>query len=388
MGLAPSLEELDQALQDKQQKKQKRQSTEFGTVSPVKPKQEEKHSMTENRPSNENTASYDLCADGVVEYKVFGLGGAGKNLSLRHARNSKQDTPVVTIDTSGNDDSLDNVESIRISGLSGRGKLRRDETTLEMITNFISDYVSDNEFADINVVVHSLSGGSGSVIGPMMIDEILRQGKVAVVIGIIDQDSEVDTINALNSLRTLDNIAKSRDGYIPMVLFDNANGRHIVDQGVVSTLDKLNTLLSLPLIGLDKQDRYRFLQPQSFDGVTTGLKLLNISSNQDGNNWGDWEKNGQVHPDQESRERIDSMLIISHTEQHLTASQRCVVTFRGYFEQGDVLIGSLGYQIPDKVIKDLNATIHSHKSQAQTKETKIDSDKDYEVGKAHGKLIL
>ena len=323
----------------------------------------------------------DIAPDGICDFSVYGAGGAGKVAALRFAvNNNPNNIPVTTIDTSGLSDVYEGVNSIRIGNLSGSGKLRKDN--VDHIKDFVASYVEKETFGDVNVIIHSLSGGSGSVIGPMMIDEILRQKKVAIAIVIIDQDSEVDTINALNSLRSLDNIVKSRKGYLPMIIFDNNNGRPTVDRGIDSTMINLSIILSTPLIGLDTKDRLRFFNPSGFDGVTSGVKLLNVSRDEVGN----WEKNGQISADDEN-EGIDSALIISDQSEHRSLSRRCKVTFRGYYpKEGSPLIASVGYTIPEQVIKDLNATIHGHRSAAAKKETKIESE--YEIGEQQGGLIL
>jgi len=366
MALAPSLKDVEQLSKTKQPQ-----------GAPMAKNEEVSKAIS-------NFEELDLAINGIVEYSIIGCGGAGKVAAIRFAKTqTKVSKPpvITTIDTSGVSSKIEGVESLCIEGLQGSGKLRRENA--DAIKSFATDYVERNEFAPVNILVFSAAGGSGSVIGPVLLAEILRQGKIAIVITLVDIDSATDSVNSFNLLKTLDNISKSKGAYVPTVLFDNSNGRFKVDSGIDSTLANLAELLSQPLIGLDTQDRLRFLNPIEFDGVTAGIKLLNLSRTKDGG----WEDNGQFDlPD--TNDRIDAALIISQLADHLTLDKRCVVTFRGYRDDDQSnLIASVGYPLPESVIKMLNATIHAHKSSTPTKETKVQAE--YEIGKdSGGGLIL
>ena len=316
----------------------------------------------------------DFSIDGVVEIKIFGCGGCGKTAAIRYSKLRHNTVcKITTIDTSGSVVDIPNIESIKIKGLNGSGKLRSEN--IEPISNFIAEYTSHTTFESVNIIIMAFSGGSGSTIGPLLVDEILRQGKIAVIFGIIDTDSEIDTTNALNCLRTIDNLATNRKGYIPTVLFDNNQGRAVVDRGIDVTLLNLANILEEPYIALDREDRLKFLSPNTFKGVSGGVKLLCISK-QPG---GDWEPNfGFIVPD-DNHEKIDATIIISHSEKHIQLAKRCIVTFRGYYDNdGDDIVASIGYQIPENLITDLNANIHASKSTVEKKRTKILSE--YDIG--------
>lgn len=332
--------------------------------------------------ANVELHALDLAPDGVAEFSTFGLGGCGKVATIRYAKSGKARGKITTIDTSGVQQKLSNVESLCIEGLRGSGKLRKEN--VEAIRNYTNDFVSNTQFSDVNLLVFSAAGGSGSVIGPVLLSEILRQGKIAIVITLVDQDSEVDCINSLNLLRTLDNIAKEKRAYIPTILFNNDAGRFTVDSGIDNSMLLITKLLSTPLIGLDTQDRLRFLNPLTFEGVTPGLKLLNLSTE----TTGDWIQNGQFTPN-EDNSRIDAILIVSEQKAHFSPTKRCIVTFRGYYpEPDDVLIASIGYRIPADVVNMLNTTIHEHKSSVAVKDTVIKSEYDSIGTDSGGGLIL
>ena len=78
-----------------------------------------------------------------------------------------------------------------------------------------------NEFGDINIFIFSMSGGSGSVIAPLLIREAGKRGKRIIAIGIVDACSETDCFNSINTIRTLEAFAKDEKIYIPSMIFNN-----------------------------------------------------------------------------------------------------------------------------------------------------------------------
>lgn len=346
-GQAPSLSEL--AKRSKTDKQDKSLPGDTATMKPV--------TNTVVPEAQESPTFFDHAPEGVVKWRLFGTGGAGKSAALHYSKSNRFNTEITTIDTSGVEEISQGVESIRIEGLNGSGKYRAKN--IDPIMTFISDYVPQTRFADVNVIVHSFSGGSGSVIAPLLVDEILRQNKIAIVIGILDTDSEIDTVNALNTLRTLDNFVKQRGSYLPVMLFDNNFGRYVVDRGINMMIKHLSVIFDVPYIGLDLEDRIKFIRPDAFDGVKGGIKMLCLSQLPLGS-W--YEDIGLVIPTNQS-ERIDATIIISSTNDNLQLTNLCKATFRGFYEnEGVNTVGSVGYQIPVALIDKLNNSIHSHKN--------------------------
>ena len=169
------------------------------------------------------------------------------------------------------------------------------------------------------------------------------------------------------------------------MLFNNTYGRHVVDRGVDTILDNLHALLSVPYIGLDLQDRIKFLNPNVFDNIESGIKILNVTRRTDI----EWDEElGLVIPDA-SHEKLDATVVISHKDKHLPLVKRCSVTYRGFYDgPGQDLIAAIGYQIPDELVKNLNANIHAFRSTNTKPKTKIISE--YEIGEtsSNNGLIL
>lgn len=342
----------------------------------------EGESMSEEQSTIVNNIHDDI-AYGFAKTCIIGAGGAGKVAAIRFSKIADPEVArFITIDTSGVPAELPNVESIKISDLNGSGKLRRGN--VEAISNFISDFTNKTQFELVNIIINSYSGGSGSVIAPLLVDEILRQGKIAIVIGIIDTDSEIDTTNAFNCLRTYDNITNNRKAYLPMILFNNSFGRPTVDNGIITILKHLIEILNIPYIGLDVQDRIKFLNPNSFDGVAGGVKLLNVSKRDDG----EWEEGLGLVITPDKNEKLDALMIIDHVNSHSPITRKFTVIFRGYFtEDKPRIVASVGYQLPKDLVKLLNDNVHAFRTINTAPKTDIVSE--YDIGETtNGGLVL
>ena len=311
----------------------------------------------------------DFSDDTKITAQIFGAGGCGKTAAIRYSKVNTYNKKITTIDTSGVTEDIPGVESIRIEGLNGSGKYRREN--IAPITSFFVKYTDSKSFEPVNIIIFSLSGGSGSVIGPLLVKEIFRQKKIAIVLGVIDTDSEIDTINASNTIKTIDSLASDYKAYLPVVLFDNNKGRSAVDDAVDLIMNNISIILDVPYIGLDAQDRVKFLNPNVFDGVSGGVRLLNISTRPDF----EWESDCIIQiPDDD--DKIDATIIITKVGKDLNLSTRCVATFRGYYPgEGNDVVASIGYPIPADFIKFLNNNVNSFRDSNVKKSTVIEFEK-------------
>ena len=314
----------------------------------------------------------------VLPFKVYGLGGAGRIAANRYATRYPN-TDVITIDTTnGLTRTVAGVDCIHIPNLNGSGKLR--STNIEHIQNEIANYISHCSFADMNIIICSLAGGSGSVIGPLLAKEILRDKKQCIFVSIVDVGSEVDINNCLNTLRSIEAVAKKGKAYLPCSLFNNAHGRKVVDNGIDVTLDKLTTILSEQFYELDKMDRVNFFNPSNLlDYISPGVRLLNVTNQESGA----WDQNlGLVIPE-DVLQKLDAALIISSIEDDLDIKEKTSVIYRGYFdndsETTDLIVASLGYAIPKNFITDLSEQIHQFRSVSDNHSTDIEVDEEYDT---------
>lgn len=196
--------------------------------------------------------------------KIWGLGGFGVNqiCNLPNILNYSNSSYCI-IDTSTANthrQNIDNKINVIYVGNDGHGKLRG--TNLDVLQQKVDNIVyTDEDESDIDIVVFSLSGGSGSVVGPLVVKSLARKDKPIIIVTVADSTSTVDCENSIKTIKSIENIA--RNNYVNMILFDNSiDGRETVDQSIVNKLIKLTTAINLNYIReLDKSDIIVAMRP-------------------------------------------------------------------------------------------------------------------------------
>ena len=201
--------------------------------------------------------------------KIFALGGCGINI----VNSCKMPDGVITL----MDTSYANVkEGQEVTTLSrkneGGGKIRSMNAT-EIDENIKA---LDDIYADINVLLYSTSGASGSVIGPLMNKYINSYGKKVINCAVISDDSEKEIQNTLNTIKSLDSIAKRENIFMPIVLFHNTNKytQKELNTSIVSYIIDIHNLFTISVSEIDKNDRLNFL---SDDEGGSGLRPMNLT---------------------------------------------------------------------------------------------------------------
>jgi hypothetical protein len=152
----------------------------------------------------------------------------------------------------------------------------------DAIMQKISTYTAEDlQLADINIVVFSMSGGSGSVIGPVLIREIARRKKLVVAIMISSFQSELHAKNTRDTLKTLESITTTNNIYLPVMVFNNSLGLDFVDKGLPYKIERLVDILTLPAAELDKNDRLNWINVPKTTGAAGGLRLLYVEAGQE-----------------------------------------------------------------------------------------------------------
>ncbi len=215
--------------------------------------------MTPNGgPKEMNTKNYS------PKVTFWGCGGFGINQTrLLPGFLDYPNASFRIIDTSKANTHKQEIDSridVRYVGDDGHGKVRG--TNLEVLQQKMDQmvFVDDNE-SDIDVVIFSLSGGSGSVVGPLIVKALTKKDKPVIVITVADANSTVDCENSIKTIKTIENFAKN--SYVNMILFDNSiSGRNAVDDGIRSKIDMFMRAINLNDIReLDKSDIVIAMRP-------------------------------------------------------------------------------------------------------------------------------
>ena len=221
---------------------------------------------------------------------VLACGGCGINLlRLGYKDLVHQVSDVRRYDTS-TANLRDGEEYIPVANGDGSGKVRAEHAgEVPKVLAALSD--GEIGLCDINIVLFSLAGGSGSVIGPLLIKDIERRGGKAVAMVVSSTVSEQDTVNSLKTLQSLHSIVTSSNIYLPISIFSNSAGEHVVNVTLTHRLRQLVWMLTYETTEIDKQDRRNFLNGMKTVKAMPGLRLLHMTfGKSDDDNSGEvWE---------------------------------------------------------------------------------------------------
>ena len=219
---------------------------------------------------------------------LYGVGGCGLNIVNRFESHPPLDGQATIIpyyfDTSmaNMKDNIDPARHYLLKDKDGSGGVRSEN--YETISKVVRNVLQEQEPADFNIVVFSASGGSGSVMGPLIIKEMLERDLPVVAIVIGACESNLATENTMKTLKSLDNIA-SNIVHKPVVIHyaQNEPGvkRSEVDHLIMRTVVALSIMASGENHALDSQDILHFLQYHRATKVKPGLALLEVYEEND-----------------------------------------------------------------------------------------------------------
>ena len=236
--------------------------------------------------------------------RMFGIGGCGINLVSEYVgslnalgdgfakvEESYMDTSLNNISSVPNGESkfhLVTSKSLTKGEISGSGGERKTHAT--DIAQNVKEYLdklgikkSTHEYA---VVVFSTSGGSGSTAGPFLVKNLLEKNIPTVVIMIGDTTAGLSTIHTLNTIKSLDGIAKGAKKPLSVVYVNNETyissggikqAMKIANKHVFNTMCALSLFLSGDNNALDAQDMINMIDQSNYTSlpVPPGLYGLN-----------------------------------------------------------------------------------------------------------------
>ena len=219
--------------------------------------------------------------------RVYGMGGCGINIT-QFFLNAEEEPNCALIKTGFVDTSRSNFKGdyndedvFVLPDTDGSGKIRA--TNYEDITNVTKQILHQIPPLDFNIVVFSLSGGSGSVSAALVISELLERDIPVVAIGVGSSESKIEAENSIKSLKTLDSIAKKHDKPVVMYYEHNSRGRQDVDISVRVAISSLAVLTSRRNREMDSQDIYHWLNFNKTTTIKPQLAQLEIiNSSEDG----------------------------------------------------------------------------------------------------------
>jgi hypothetical protein len=200
--------------------------------------------------------------------KIYACGGAGINVANHfEAFRGSTEKGFSQLDITYIDSSASNVGRLSTSkdniylldNTNGSGKKRA--LNYDEISVRAQEILLKYKPEEINIVLHSFSGGSGSVIGPVLVSEMLARKKAVIVIGIGGSDSRIEADNTLNTIRSYTAISRLRQKSVPTIYYENSSvtPRGKVDQSLYTCIVLLSVYFSGQNHELDYTDLYNFL---------------------------------------------------------------------------------------------------------------------------------
>ena len=220
--------------------------------------------------------------------KLYACGGAGTNLVNRFNRSRNKEVAgfailqTCFIDTSRSnlDPSIPEQDIYLFEDRDGSGK-RRD-ANYDVISERHREILNRFKPADINVIVHSASGGSGSTIAQVLTNELLKRGEKVFTVIIGNTSSRLEVENTLKTLQGYEKMAAVRNRPVNAFYRENSadTPRGEVDADVHGTLVLMSVLFSGQNKEIDSADTKNFLDYQNVTRFEPGLTGLEIISNE------------------------------------------------------------------------------------------------------------
>lgn len=307
---------------------------------------------------------------------IIACGGAGINMLRLALPEIAGRVTYTRLDTSNAN--LQAGEAATIIGGGGSGLVRNlnADVAVRTIAGLSDDALN---LADVNIVMCSLSGGSGSVIGPLIVGDIAsRRKRMVILLTIASTQSERHTINTLNTLQSLRKIADNSKLYLPTTIFNNGiSGQKAVDQAFVYKLSRLVDLLTAPTVEIDKHDRLHWLNvPKTLDASLTGLRLLRVETLAGTKEY----SNTEIWPDAAGH-IYDSLLSIGTEQYPVETRPRARASFEGMFTTIKLvpMYGVIGNppKAFDDLVKTINDTLNDYRANTES------HDDPFAVGDVH-----
>lgn len=162
--------------------------------------------------------------------------------------------------------------------VDGSGKIRK--TNLPAARQAITDIIGRFEPGDLSIVVHSGSGGSGSLIANLLTKDLLSRGKNVVVVMIGSRTSVKEADNVRDTIMSYESMAVTHGRPVPCYFLDNSTYASMAD---VDTLARI-MILFLSAVwsgenkGLDRMDLENFLNYQKVSEYAPAIVALELVS--------------------------------------------------------------------------------------------------------------
>jgi hypothetical protein len=221
--------------------------------------------------------------------RVYAAGGGASNVMCELEPSRSSESPgFAKMDSCYIDTSNSNLRNKKIDpnhiflfeGLDGSGKERA--ANYEEITKNTLAILQRFKPSKFNIVLHTAAGGSGAVIGPVLVSELKKRGEMVIVIVIGSTDTRIEIENTIKTLKSYESIAILHKSPVVVHYVENTvkSSRHEVNRDVKSSITLLLGLFSGCNTELDTADLKNWLEYTKFSNTPAQLASLNFITDQ------------------------------------------------------------------------------------------------------------
>lgn len=221
------------------------------------------------------------------QVRVYCCGGGGINIGLElGVFCQSQDNVVADIESVFIDTSKSNIACARrdvkaeqcylIDGLDGSGKVRSENH--QAINDHVRDILQRHKPMDLNIILSTGAGGSGSVFGPIIASHLLERKVPTIVFIIGSTGTRLEIENTLKTIKSYESIAQLRKTPVVGVYLENSSimTRNVVDREIIFNILSLAILFSRQNRELDSRDLLNWLQYNNVTSFRPQLAALSI----------------------------------------------------------------------------------------------------------------
>ena len=205
--------------------------------------------------------------------RIYACGGAGINIASPF-KNERFD--VVYVDSS--DSNLKKVgegaKTFLIKGMDGAGKLRRS-TYVGFKDKVEACLIENPPSTHLNIVLSSISGGTGSVTAPQITADLIEKGFPTIVIAVATKGSVIEVKNGINTIHTYANISKKLNSVVSVLYCDASRQRKDTDAHIIDFLNLIALITDRSKTdGADTADLHNWINFNKVTDIEPCLSLL------------------------------------------------------------------------------------------------------------------
>lgn len=224
--------------------------------------------------------------------RAYGVGGMGTNALLDFYGKPSDVEGTATILPCFIDTSLSNLvtnnktkvkeeDVYLLEDVDGSGK-KRDANYHEMARN-IKHILHKFPPAEMNIVVTSASGGTGSSSASLIAKELLENGNTVIMVVVGSEESKIAIENTVKTFQSLDTISRKQGKPLVVSYFHNCaeHPRAKNDLAVRQIITALSILCSRQNAELDTADIANFIGFHNVTSVHHGISFLYLTSKEE-----------------------------------------------------------------------------------------------------------